>query len=310
MLYLNKSTQKTKLSPKSVKNAVNIKHLKSTSCYLAYVLPNKQIMYLLMKRVFICLTLAFTLNSCNLLSAAGLTSGGQPTKEAPEKLTSTTANSAENVDHTAWDALLKKHVDANGMVDYKGFKADRSKLDAYLKQLSGYEPSNDWSVQELLAYYINLYNAYTVDLILDNYPVKSIKDINGAWTKGIVPVGNKELSLGGIENGVLRKMNEPRIHFAINCASVSCPKLLNEAYTAGKINEQLERATKEFVNSDKNDISANSPKVSSIFDWYKKDFITDKTPTIVDYINQYSKTKINSGTTIAYKDYDWNLNEQ
>ncbi|MEH6659662.1 DUF547 domain-containing protein [Leeuwenhoekiella marinoflava] len=263
-----------------------------------------------MKRIFICLTLAFTLNSCNLLSAAGLTSGGQPTKEAPEKLTSTTANSAENIDHSAWDALLKKHVDANGMVNYKGFKTDRSKLDAYLKQLSGYKPSNDWSVQELLAYYINLYNAYTVALILNNYPVKSIKAINGAWTKGIVPVGNKELSLGGIENGVLRKMNEPRIHFAINCASVSCPKLLNEAYTAGKINEQLERATKEFVNSDKNDISVNSPKVSSIFDWYKKDFITDKTPTVADYINQYSKTKINSGATISYKDYDWNLNEQ
>ena len=105
-------------------------------------------------------------------------------------------------------------------------------------------------------------------------------------------------------------MNEPRIHFAINCASMSCPKLLNEAYTAGKINEQLDRATKEFINSDKNDISANSPKVSSLFDWYKKDFITDKTPTIAAYINQYSKTKINSGATISYKEYDWNLNEQ
>lgn len=267
-------------------------------------------MYLLMKRIIICLTIALSLNSCNLLSAAGITSGGQPTKEAGEDLTSTTANSAENVDHSAWDALLKKHVDANGMVDYKGFKADRTELNAYLKTLSDYNPSNEWSVQELLAYYINLYNAYTVDLILNNYPVKSIKDINGAWTKGIVPVGNKNLSLGGIENGVLRKMNEPRIHFAINCASMSCPKLLNEAYTAGKINEQLDRATKEFINSDKNDISANSPKVSSLFDWYKKDFITDKTPTIAAYINQYSKTKINSGATISYKEYDWNLNEQ
>ncbi len=267
-------------------------------------------MYLIMKRIFIGLFTALTLYSCNLISAAGISSAGQPTKEVNGDLTSSTANSAENVDHSAWDALLKKHVNAAGMVDYKGFQKDREKLDAYLNKLSSYEPDNDWSVQELLAYYINLYNAYTVELILDNYPVKSIKDIDGAWTKAIVPVGDRKLSLGGIENGVLRKMNEPRIHFAINCASMSCPKLLSEAYTAGKINEQLERATTQFINSDKNDISASSPKVSSVFDWYKKDFITDKTPTVVDYINLYSKTKINSGATLTYKNYDWNLNEQ
>lgn len=100
--------------------------------------------------------------------------------------------------------------------------------------LSAQAPDKTWSVQELLAYYINLYNAYTVDLILKNYPVKSIKDLNGPWTKAIVPIGDIRMSLGGIENSILRKMNEPRIHFALNCASVSCPKLLNEAYSAKK----------------------------------------------------------------------------
>lgn len=267
-------------------------------------------MYLLMKRICLLLIIALSLHSCNLLSAAGITSGGQPTKETPDKLTSTTANSAENVDHRAWDALLKKHVNADGMVDYKGFNKDRGVLNKYLTQLSSYTPNSDWSVQELLAYYINLYNAYTVDLILNNYPVESIKDIDGAWTRSIVPVGNKKLALGGIENGVLRKMNEPRIHFAINCASMSCPKLLDEAYTAGKINEQLDRATKEFINSDKNEIGKNSVKLSSIFDWYKKDFITAETPTIVDYVNQFSNTKINAGASVSYKNYDWSLNEQ
>ena len=157
---------------------------------------------------------------------------------------------------------------------------------------------------------LNLYNAYTVDLILNNYPVESIKDIDGAWTRSIVSIGNKKLALGGIENGVLRKMNEPRIHFAINCASMSCPKLLDEAYTAGKINEQLDRATKEFINSDKNEIGTNSVKLSSVFDWYKKDFITTETPTIIDYVNQFSTTKINAGANVSYKDYDWSLNEQ
>ena len=245
--------------------------------------------------------------SCNLISSAGLSSKGLPASQVEQDLASTTANSAMNVDHSIWDQLLKKHVSESGMVDYKGFKKDRAKLDEYLNMLSAMEPSKDWSVQEQLAYYINLYNANTVDVILRNYPVKSIKDINGAWTKAFVKIGKKSVSLGTIENSILRKMNEPRIHFAINCASISCPKLLNEAYTAGKINEQLEKATTKFINSDKNEISKSSPKVSSIFDWYKKDFQQDG--SVIDYINTYSKTKINSGAKLSYKDYNWNLNE-
>ena len=267
-------------------------------------------MFYLAKRIFIGALAAFTLYSCNLLSAAGLTSAGQPTKEVNGDLTSTTANSAENVDHSAWDALLKKYVTASGMVDYAGFQKDRTKLDTYLKNMSSYNPSNDWSVQELLAYYINLYNAYTVELILDNYPVKSIKDINGAWTKAIVPVGNRTMSLGGIENGVLRKMDEPRIHFAINCASISCPKLMNKAYTPTSINEQLDKAAIEFINSDKNRISPTIVKLSHIFKWYEKDYKTPSTNSVIAYINQYANTKINIDASIEYLEYDWNLNKQ
>jgi hypothetical protein len=261
-------------------------------------------------RILTILSVAFSLTSCNLFSAAGLSSQGQPTKEVTGELKSTTANSAVNVDHSAWDKLLKKHVDENGMVDYKGFQKDRAELNLYLQNLSSYDPTDQWSVQELLAYYINLYNAYTVDVILQNYPVKSIKDISGVWTKGFVPVGDRELSLGGIENGILRKMDEPRIHFAINCASISCPKLLNEAYTASKINEQLEMATREFINSDKNDITANSPKVSSIFDWYKNDYKVDGRTNVIGFINKYSKTEINPRATLQFKDYNWDLNDQ
>ncbi|WP_034260802.1 DUF547 domain-containing protein [Altibacter lentus] len=261
-------------------------------------------------RLLPALFLILSLSSCNLFSAAGLSSQGQPTKEVKGELTSTTANSAVNVDHSQWDKLLKKHVGPQGMVDYKGFQKDREALNTYLQNLSSKNPTDDWSVQELLAYYINLYNAYTVDLILDNYPVKSIKDIDGAWTKGIVPVGDRELSLGGIENGILRKMDEPRIHFAINCASISCPKLLDEAYTAAKINEQLNRAAREFINSDKNDISPNDPKVSSIFDWYKKDYTINGEQDVIAYINQYSNTKINPSATLQYKNYNWDLNDQ
>lgn len=256
------------------------------------------------------LIFTFFPQSCNLLSAAGIGSQGQPKKAVKNELVSTTENSSVNVDHSQWDQLLKKYVDNKGWVNYNGFKKDQAKLDEYLKMLSVNNPTNDWNVQELLAYYINLYNAATVKLIVENYPVKSIKDIDAPWTKGRVAVGNKMLSLGGIENGILRKMNEPRIHFAINCASISCPKLLDEAYTARKINEQLDRATKEFINSDKNDISANNPKISFIFDWYAKDFTVNGKKDVIGYINKYSNTKINPGATLSYKNYNWDLNEQ
>lgn len=266
-----------------------------------------------MKTLFNLATILFvalSLQSCNLISAAGFSRHGQPTKEVNSDLTSTTANSAINVDHSQWDKLLKKYVNNEGLVDYKGFKNDSAKLDAYLKMLAEQNPTNNWSVQELLAYYINIYNAATVKLITENYPVKSIKDIDGNWTKGRVAIGDKELSLGGIENGILRKMNEPRIHFAINCASISCPKLINEAYTAGKINEQLDRAAKNFINSDENDISASNVKLSSIFDWYQKDFTINGEQDVIGYINQFSNTKIKPSATLSYKTYNWNLNEQ
>ena len=251
-----------------------------------------------------------TLQSCNLLSAAGVSSQGQPTKEVTGNLTSTTANSAVNIDHSQWTTLLKKHVDSEGMVDYKGFQKDEKMLDAYLDMLATKDPNNDWSVQELLAFYINLYNAQTVKLIVENYPTKSIKDLDSPWTKGRARVDGRELSLGGIETGILRKMNEPRIHFAINCASISCPKLLDEAYTASKINEQLEKVTVDFINGDKNDISANEAELSSIFKFYPDDWKVDGKVNITKYINQYSTTKLNPSADLTYKEYDWGLNEQ
>lgn len=254
--------------------------------------------------------LAFTLQSCNLLSAAGVTSQGQPTKEVEGKLTSTTANSEVNVDHSQWTTLLQKYVDKKGLVNYKGFQKDEKQLDAYLDMLAAKDPNNDWSVQELLAFYINLYNAQTVKLIVENYPTKSIKDLDGPWTKGRARVDGRELSLGGIENGILRKMNEPRIHFAINCASISCPKLLDEAYTAAKINEQLDLVTKQFINSTKNDIKENEAQLSSIFTFYPNDWKVNGKVNITGYINQYSKVKLNPNANLTYKNYDWGLNEQ
>ncbi len=212
------------------------------------------------------------------------------------------------IDHSQWDQLLKKHVDENGFVDYKGFQNDVLELDGYLRMLSKDAPTDVWSRKELLAYYINLYNAATVKLIVENYPVKSIKDISRPWGKNRVAIADKMISLDEIEHGILRKMNEPRIHFALNCASISCPKLLNEAFTAEKINAQLELVTKEFINSDKNDISPSNAKISSLFDWYKKDFKVNGKVDVIAFINRYSKVKIDPNAKISYMKYDWNLN--
>ena len=255
------------------------------------------------------LTILFVFSGCNLFSAVGLNSQGQPVKEVTGILDSGEYAFEEIVDHSQWDGLLKKYVSKDGLVDYRNFLKDREALTNYLQMLSVQNPSEDWSVQELLAYYINTYNAYTVDLILDNYPVKSIKDISRAWTKAIIPIGDTKLSLAGVENGILRKMNEPRIHFAINCASYSCPNLLNEAYTASEINQQLKKVTIAFINSSKNDITPDTPKISSIFDWYKKDFTVNGKRDVIGYINQYSTVKINPDSKVKYKDYNWNLNE-
>ncbi|AVR47318.1 DUF547 domain-containing protein [Christiangramia fulva] len=243
--------------------------------------------------------------SCNLISSAGYNSKGLPASEFQGEISDV---QDPKIDHSLWTELLRKHVDDKGRVDYKGFQQDREKLDEYLKMLSSQNPSESWSKAELLAYYINLYNAYTVDLILKNYPVESIKDIHAPWTKAFIKVGDTKISLGGIENSLLRKMNEPRIHFAINCASISCPNLRNEAYTAKKIDQQLEEAAKEFINSDKNEISEDSAKLSRIFDWYEGDFTGDG-KTIVEYINKYSNTKLKPNAWIKYKDYNWNLND-
>lgn len=229
-------------------------------------------------------------------------------KGTSDKCLKTFNNQNNNVDHSTWNNLLKKHVSEQGNVNYKAFKKDAEELIKYIDYLSTKIPSDNWSNQEKLAYYINVYNANTIKLIIENYPIKSIKDIKNPWSIKFIKIGNESLSLSYIENNILRKMNEPRIHFAINCASKSCPKLLNIAYTTENVESLLEQVGTAFINdSEKNKISKEKVQLSKIFDWYKKDFIKNR--NLIDYINQYSLKEINSNAKITYLEYDWNLNE-
>jgi len=221
------------------------------------------------------------------------------------------------ISHSMYDALLKKYVFDTGKVNYKGFIKDKAQLEQYLQLLSNNPPQQNWSKDEQLAYWINAYNAFTIQLITQHYPLKSIKDIsstktpsvNTPWDIKFIHIGKEIYDLNNIEHDILReKFNEPRIHFAIVCASVSCPKLLNEAFTGTKINQQLDAQARSFINDPiRNKISANRIQTSEIFDWFKSDFT--KNNSLINFLNKYSKVKINANASVSTLDYNWNLNE-
>ena len=195
-----------------------------------------------------------------------------------------------------------------GNVDYKDFKTDTALLDSYLNELANNSPAENWTKNDKLAYYINLYNAATVKLILENYPLNSIKDIKNPWDRKWVKIGNQLFSLGDIEHKILRKMDDPRIHFAINCASFSCPKLSNVAYLPDTLEKQLKKAALDFINdTSKNKIATNKLQLSNIFKWYKGDFTENG--SLISFIQPYTKMTINSNSKINYLEYNWNLNE-
>ena len=214
----------------------------------------------------------------------------------------------EKPDHGLWDNIVQKYVDDYGNVDYKTLKEQPGAVLGYLDHLSGFPPAPDWSRADSLAYYINLYNAATVKLILENYPVTSIKDIPKPWSSKFIRIGREIVSLGYLEHRVLRKMDEPRIHFAINCASFSCPKLWNKAFTADSLEIQLETVTRDFIQDVRyNDLDSESWELSQIFNWYKSDF--KSIGGIRTFIAGYSQRESDPEIRITYKKYDWSLNE-
>ena len=225
-----------------------------------------------------------------------------------ENITKTKAT-PDAFNHTAFNMLLQKHVSTQGEVNYKAFKTNRNILTNYIKSLSTNTPTNSWDIEDKLAYWINAYNALTIDLIIRHYPTKSIKDIKKPWDQRLWEIGDKWVNLNDIEHQILRKMNEPRIHFAIVCASYSCPKLQNEAYTASDLDIQLTKATTEFLSDTKrNTITDNQIKLSKIFKWFAKDFKQDNS-SVLQFVNTYTETNISKNTKLSYRDYNWDLNE-
>lgn len=213
-----------------------------------------------------------------------------------------------------YNSLLQKYVDDAGNVNYADFIQEKSKLESYLTTLENTTPKLEWSLNKKKAFWINVYNAYTLKLILDNYPLKSITNINQhgkhAWKIPFVKVGGKTYTLDHVEHGILRKeFSDPRIHVGVNCASISCPKLANVAFTEDNIENLLETLMKDFINdSSRNVISEKKLELSEIFNWFKGDFIKGR--KLVDYLNLYSDVEISKKAKIRFLTYNWGLNQQ
>jgi hypothetical protein len=219
------------------------------------------------------------------------------------------------VDHQKWSDLLKKHVSKTGQVNYKAWSQNHTELDQYLTTLSQNIPGKNWTEPQKMAYWINAYNAFTIKLILNHYPLKSIKEIsdgtpmiNSPWDLKFFQIDNVDFDLNAIEHQILRKeFQEPRIHFAINCASISCPKLRNEAYFATRLEAQLEQQAKEFIHDPtKNIINADQTSLSAIFNWFQSDFTRDG--DLLMYLKKYQPA-LNQKNKVVYLSYNWNLNE-
>ncbi len=233
----------------------------------------------------------------------------------------------DQVDHSTWDRLLKKYVDQDGMVNYAVWKAsetDRAALKQYLAALSQADSEAKTTKEGKLAFWINAYNALTVHGILEVYPTSSIRNHTAKvlgynlWKDLLLPVGDKKYSLDAIEHQVLRKLGEPRLHFAIVCASIGCPRLRNEAYTPAKLEAQLADNTRDFLGRPKNlqvDMANRRVQVSSILDWFGKDFAPTPQKALAglaDYMpDEATKRLVASGDfSVSYLDYDWSLNKK
>lgn len=251
-----------------------------------------------MKYFIFFISLAFAFTNCKAKSSFDNAEGDPPSNKI-------------------YNTLLEKYVTSSGVVDYDGLQKEEGKLDEYLKLLRENPPNKaHWSDKEQMAYWINVYNAFTLKLILKHYPLESIKDIAGGipyvntpWDIKFIKIGDEEYDLNNVEHGILRKdFDEPLIHVAVNCASVSCPKLLNEAYEVEKLDQQFAEQADYFINhSGENTITKDKLVLSRIFKWYSGDFEKGDN-SVVKFVRKYAEIDFVKDPEVEYADYNWKLN--
>lgn len=234
---------------------------------------------------------------------------------------------AEQIDHGAWQDLLDGYVRAGAsgfnLFDYAALSAsaaDGAKLTAYLEHLQGLDPLA-WSRAEQMAYWINLYNALTVQVVLSEYPVDSIKEIHeglvpnlGPWRDPRAHVNGRDLSLDDIEHGILRPLwRDNRIHYAVNCAAYGCPQLLATAFSAANTEELLEQGARDYVNHPRgvDFVDDDSIVLSSIYEWYAEDFGNTEESVLahlIEYADEELAARLEGFAGSIDYGYDWSLN--
>jgi Protein of unknown function, DUF547 len=230
------------------------------------------------------------------------------------------------IDFAVWDGLLHQYVDPQGRVDYFTWKSQHPQtLKSWLTALERLDLNSNLTREQQLALWINLYNAFTISTILERYPIASIRPsifsipnwLAFLWffQRRVYRFAHQTYSLAQIENQILRdRLQEPRIHFAIVCASLGCPLLRNEAYSPEKVTQQLEEDAVRFINNSNKvryDAQTGVLYCSKIFKWYRQDFLA-VSPSIPDYIRAYLKPDLplSASTPVAYLYYDWSLNQR
>lgn len=272
------------------------------------------------------------MKSCRRLSGACLafvllilcsTAQAAPAARLWERWSAHNPESSAGIDHGAWNDWLAGHVISNpdgiNRVHYAGVTGeDRAQLRRYIEGLAAL-PISDYNRSQQLAYWINLYNALTVDVGLEHYPLDSIRDISsgffssGPWGLELVTIETEALTLDDIEHRILRPIwQDPRIHYAVNCASLGCPNLQPLAFTASNSETLLQTSAREFVNHPRGaSISNGKLQVSSIYHWFEKDFGGDDAGVIA-HLKRYAAPALAAGLQtierVSDHAYDWRLN--
>ncbi|MEM7428169.1 MAG: DUF547 domain-containing protein [Pseudomonadota bacterium] len=270
------------------------------------------------------------LKAAALSAALFLTPGffGGWTSSAPELWEGWEASNPKNaapIDHSVWNRFLKKYVnaDATGLNRFayaKVTSADRKALKGYIASLAKIEIT-DRARNVQFAYWLNLYNALTINVVLEHYPVKSIRDIdisgllaNGPWGKALIKIEDSDITLDDIEHAILRPIwKDPRIHYGVNCASIGCPNLLNQAFTGKNVNALLDKAARAYVNHPRG-LSVRNGKVtvSKIYQWFAYDFGNSEKGVIrhlAKYATPERAAALKKAGKISETVYDWSINE-
>ncbi len=283
------------------------------------IFPSRERLIRRLFAVAIGVVFIFGVPLCNAASAS----------ESTDLFREAAPGSAQTIDHSAWDRLLKAYVkpgaDGLNRVDYAAFKrAGHEDLKRYIRRLESVD-SQTLDRREQFAFLVNLYNAKTIDVVLDNYPIKSIKDISlggglvalvtgGPWKGKILKVKGVDLSLDDIEHGTLRPMfKDPRVHYAVNCASIGCPNLQTEAFTGAKLDAQLDAAARAYINHSRGvTVGPNGVVVSSIYSWFKADF-GGNDEGVLKHLRAYAAPDLvktlEAVKSISGDFYDWGLND-